>query len=90
MEAAEVDSIQTQADYKNWKPALAAIEQELRRAIEFGFNKEELAEARSNITAAAENAIKSWATAKSEAPRRTRSSPRRRKTGPSPGKSWKT
>lgn len=66
VEAAEVDSIQTQADYKNWKPALAAIEQELRRAIEFGFNREELAEARSNITAAAENAIKSWATAKSE------------------------
>lgn len=66
VEAAEVDSIQTQADYKNWKAALAAIEQELRRAIEFGFNKEELAEARSNITAAAENAIKSWATAKSE------------------------
>ena len=49
MEAAQVDAIQTQADYKNWKPALTAIEQELRRAIEFGFNKEELAEARSNI-----------------------------------------
>ena len=30
VEAAEVDSIQTQADYKNWKAALAAIEQELR------------------------------------------------------------
>lgn len=66
MEAAEVDAIQTRADYKNWKPALTAIEQELRRAIEFGFNKEELAEARSNITAAAENAIKSWPTVKSE------------------------
>lgn len=66
MEAAQVDAIQTQADYKNWKPALTAIEQELRRAIEFGFNKEELAEARSNITAAAENAIKSWPTVKSE------------------------
>lgn len=66
MEAAEVDTVQTKADYKNWKQALATIEQELRRAIEFGFTKEELAETRSNITADAENAIKSWPTAKSE------------------------
>ena len=66
MEVADVDAIQTQADYKNWKQALTTIEQELRRAIEYGFTKEELAEARSNITAAAENAIKAWPTAKSE------------------------
>lgn len=66
MAAAEMDTIQTQADFSNWKQALTAIEQELRRAIEYGFNQDELTEARSNITAAAENAIKTWPTIKSE------------------------
>lgn len=66
LETAEVDAIQARADYKNWKTALTTMEQELRRAVEFGFNKEELAEARSNSISAAENAIKSWPTAKSE------------------------
>lgn len=66
LELADVDNIQAKADYKNWKAALTAIEQELRRAVEFGFTREELNEARSNATAAAENAIKSWPTAKSE------------------------
>ena len=60
LETAEVDAIQARADYKNWKTALTTMEQELRRAVEFGFNKEELAEARSNSISAAENAIKSW------------------------------
>ncbi|KAA5510553.1 insulinase family protein, partial [Bacteroides caccae] len=66
LETAEVDAIQARADYKNWKTVLTTMEQELRRAVEFGFNKEELAEARSNSISAAENAIKSWPTAKSE------------------------
>lgn len=66
LEKAEVDGIEAKSDYKNWKTALTTIEQELRRAVEFGFNKEELAEARSNVVAGAENAIKSWPTVKSE------------------------
>lgn len=66
LELADVDIIEAKADYGNWKAALSTIEQELRRAVEFGFNKEELAEARSNVTSAAENAIKSWPTVKSE------------------------
>lgn len=66
MELADLNSIQAKADYQNWKKTLTLLEQELRRAVEFGFTGEELNEARSNSVAAAENAIKSWPTAKSE------------------------
>ncbi len=65
-EIAEIDSINANCEFKNWEKALPIIEQELRRAIEFGFTAQELEEARRNSISAAENSIKSWATYKSE------------------------
>lgn len=62
----DVDGMMATADSKNWKAALSTVEQELRRAIEFGFTREELDEARRNTVAAAENAIKTWPTIKSD------------------------
>ncbi|QDM40748.1 insulinase family protein [Altererythrobacter sp. TH136] len=40
-----------------WQPALAIGEQELRRAIQFGFTEAEIAESRANIRTALENAV---------------------------------
>lgn len=63
---AEMNTFQVKTDYTKWKSALACVEQELRRAIEHGFNEAELDEPRRNAIAMSENAIKSWATAKSD------------------------
>lgn len=50
------------AQPQNWEKALAAVEQELRRACEFGFSEQELSEiARSSLSTALVNE-KRWAT----------------------------
>lgn len=98
LETAEVDAIQARADYKNWKTALTTMEQELRRAVEFGFNKEELAEAAATAFPPRKTpsnpglrpSPRTWLPPSLRARRKTWSSRRLRKTGPSPGKSLKT
>lgn len=42
-------SIDADCKPENWKPALTLIEQELRRALEFGFTESELAEAKAIV-----------------------------------------
>ncbi len=65
-DTAQIDGIQTTCEFKNWEKALPIVEQELRRAIEFGFTQDEVDETRRNMISGAENSIKSWPTYKSE------------------------
>ncbi len=66
LDTAEIDGIQATCEFKNWEKVLPIIEQELRRAIEFGFTQDEVEESRRNMISAAENSIKQWPTYKSE------------------------
>ena len=50
-----------------WEEALGVGEQELRRALEHGFNPSELAEVKANLTRAYEDAVKTKATRKASA-----------------------
>lgn len=45
----EVVGVQTQCKPENWKPALALIEQELRRGLQFGFTDSEFEEAKASL-----------------------------------------
>lgn len=58
-------SIDADCKPENWKPALALIEQELRRALEHGFTKAEIDEAKANIRVMYEQAAKQMATRQS-------------------------
>jgi len=58
-------SIDADCKPENWKPALALIEQELRRALEHGFTGAELAEAAANVRVMYEEAAKQMATRQS-------------------------
>lgn len=49
-----------------WKEALAVGEQELRRALEHGFNPSELNEVKANLTRAYEDAVKTKSTRKAD------------------------
>jgi zinc protease len=49
-----------------WQEALAVGEQELRRALEHGFNPSELNEAKANLTRAYEDAVKAKSTRKAD------------------------
>ncbi len=54
----EGSSLQIQTKPEQWEKALAAGEQELRRALQFGFTKAEFLEAKSNLLTGLENAAK--------------------------------
>ena len=60
-------SIDASCDPAKWEPALSVIDQELRRALEFGFTQAELTEAKANLLEGAENNAKSAGTRKSRA-----------------------
>jgi zinc protease len=64
---AEIGSIEVGAKDDDWKKALPVLDQEFRRALEFGFNEAELAEAKANILNAYQQAVKSAASRKSDA-----------------------
>jgi len=51
---------------ENWEKALALAEQELRRALKFGFTESELAEAKANVLSSYERQAKSVQTRKSK------------------------
>jgi zinc protease len=63
----ESSELQVSAKPENWDKALAAGEQELRRAVEHGFTKSELTEATANLLTAAENSAAEAPTRKSRA-----------------------
>ena len=62
----ELGSIDVTAADDRWKEAVPIIEQEFRRALEFGFTDAELAEAKSNLLNAYEQQVKQKPTRKSE------------------------
>lgn len=55
-------SIEADCKPENWEKALSVIEQELRRAIEFGFTQSELDEAKANLLRKFEDAAKQMGT----------------------------
>lgn len=65
--AADYASLDVSAKGDDWRGALALGEQELRRALEFGFTKAELAEQLANVRTAYENAANAESTRRSEA-----------------------
>lgn len=62
MQSASVFSIDATCEPAKWKAALTAIEQELRRACQYGFSKQELQEVMSMAAAATSRSIASWDT----------------------------
>ena len=62
----ELGSIEVTAAGDRWKEAVPILEQEFRRALEFGFSDAELAEAKSNLLNAYEQQVKQKPTRKSE------------------------
>jgi zinc protease len=54
----EIGSIEVTAKDDDWKKAVAVLEQEFRRALEFGFTDDELEEAKANILNAYEQQVK--------------------------------
>ncbi len=62
----EIGSIDVTASDDRWQEAVPILEQEFRRAIEFGFTEAELAEAKSNLLNAYEQQVKQKATRKSD------------------------
>jgi zinc protease len=62
----ESATLQMTAKPENWQKALAAAEQEIRRALLHGFTAAELAEAKANTLTAYENAAQGAATRKSK------------------------
>lgn len=67
MHFVESSNLEISAKPENWDKALAASEQELRRAVLHGFTKAELAEAAANLMEAIENAASEAPTRKSRA-----------------------
>lgn len=63
--AADVSTLSISAEPKNWKAALAVGEQELRRALTYGFSKAELDEQLSEMRASFKNAAQYAPTRKS-------------------------
>lgn len=61
----DMTMIQAMTEANQWKKAMAAVEQEMRRACEYGFTTEELGEVMSEMLNAAEVAVDTWQTAKS-------------------------
>lgn len=63
----EMGGISVDAKNHDWKAALPVLEQELRRAIDYGFTDAELAEAKANLINAYERAVKAKPTRKTAA-----------------------
>jgi zinc protease len=63
----DMGSIDITAKDDNWKDAVKVLEQEFRRALEFGFTADEINEAKANILNAYEQQLKAAATRKSDA-----------------------
>ncbi|HVJ45526.1 MAG TPA: pitrilysin family protein, partial [Luteolibacter sp.] len=63
---AEMGSIDVTSANDDWQNAVPVLEQEFRRAQQFGFNDAELAEAKANLLNAYEQAVKQKPTRKSE------------------------
>lgn len=64
---ADIGSIEVSAKNDDWKSAVAVLEQEYRRALEFGFTDDELDEVKANTLNAYEQQVKAEATRKSDA-----------------------
>jgi zinc protease len=64
---AEIGSIEVDAKNDDWKSAVAVLEQEHRRALEFGFTDDELDEVKANVLNAYEQQVKAASTRKSDA-----------------------
>ncbi|MEO5915861.1 MAG: insulinase family protein [Luteolibacter sp.] len=62
----EIGSIDVTATDDRWQEAVPVVEQEFQRALEYGFTDAELAEAKSNLLNAYQQAVKQKATRKSE------------------------
>lgn len=63
---AELGSVDVTAANDDWQNAVPVLEQEFRRAREFGFTEAELSEAKANVLNAYEQAVKQKPTRKSE------------------------
>lgn len=59
-------SIDATCQPDKWKPTLDLIEQELRRATEYGFTQEEFTEARNKMIQSADQAVETWNTRPSD------------------------
>lgn len=64
---AEIGSIEVTAADDDWQKALPVLDQEFRRALQFGFTEAELEEAKANIRNAYQQAVRRAATRKSDA-----------------------
>lgn len=62
----EIGSIDVTAADDRWQEAVPVMEQEFRRALQFGFTEAELAEAKSNLLNAYQQRVRQKATRKSE------------------------
>lgn len=65
MEFVESDSIQVNCKPEQWEAALTTAEQELRRAVQFGFSAAEFEEVKANLMKALENAANQASTRRS-------------------------
>lgn len=63
---AALDSVDVTATDDRWQDALPVLEQELRRAVQFGFTPSELEEIKANLLSSAEQAAKSADSRKSD------------------------
>lgn len=63
----ELGTIEVEAKNDDWKKAVMVLEQEFRRAVEYGFTADELSEAKANILNAYERQVKEEASRKSDA-----------------------
>ncbi len=63
--AATIAEISAECQPEQWKTTLGVLEQELRRALSYGFTKPEIAELSAQVRSSAEQAVKSAATRKS-------------------------
>lgn len=63
---AELGSFEVEVADDHWQEAMPVMEQEYRRALEFGFNDSEIAEAKANVLNAYQQAVKTAPTRKSD------------------------
>lgn len=61
----DVISVDVTSTHENWKESLTRAEQEVRRAIQYGFSEAELEEVSKNMINSAEVSVKGWPTVKS-------------------------
>lgn len=64
---ADIINVSATTSHEKWEKALAAIEQEVRRAVKYGFTREELEEECKSLVNSYEVRCKTWPTVKSNA-----------------------